>query len=387
MKIEWLKIYRSNYLFILPICLLAIVLFSFVPYNKMVQSNSEDQLSMARFEVDDFTEVVADMKRKDFPADFIATLTEQLQLKKQKLTAIEQNDTPAWLEAEYQTTKIDLELLQQGKISGLGFDYLNLKLAEFDFFRKNPEIEYIPELFFSKLPTSYYLTRLFSFTPIITLLLLLTVILAFYLTMEYRDKTNAFLATFPQKMTHTALKKITTTMLWVLASWSILAGILTLLTAPQYGIGSWKFPFFYLNYQKEVLSITTGEYVLRLGLSLVVLTFFLVTVIYLISALTKSTIATLALSLAFILPAMMPQVLEVIPVKLLAYLPFGYLDLPSLLFYKSEFGDFQPTWLQAIIYLVSFAGLCLFILVGKLQYDTRKTIFASNQKNNKLPYN
>lgn len=64
------------------------------------------------------------MKRKDFPDDFIATLTEQLQLKNQKLTAIEQNDIPAWLEAEYQKTKIDLELRQQGKTNGLGFDYL-----------------------------------------------------------------------------------------------------------------------------------------------------------------------------------------------------------------------------------------------------------------------
>lgn len=380
MKIEGLKIYRSNYLFILPICLLAIVMFSFIPYSKTLHTNPEAHLSMTRFEVSGIKEVVADMKRKDFPADFIATLSEQQQLKTQQLNALEENNIQATLEADYRSTKIDLELLQQGKISGLGFDYLNLKLAELDFFRKNPDIEYIHASYFSKLPTSYYFTRLFGFTPIITLLLLITVILAFYLTMEHRDKTSAFLATLPQKTTTTAFNKITAAYLWVLASWTTIAVILTLLTAPRYGFGSWKFPFFYLNYQKEVQSITTGEYTFKLGVSLVVLTLFLVTVIYLISSLTKSTIATLALSLAFILPAMMPQVLAVIPATFMAYLPFGYLDLPSLLFYKSEFGDFQPTWLQAIIYLISFSGICLFILVGKLQYDTKKTIFAFKKK-------
>lgn len=380
MKIEGLKIYRSNYLFILPICLLAIVMFSFIPYSKTLHTNPEAHLSMTRFEVSGIKEVVADMKRKDFPADFIATLSEQQQLKTQQLNALEENNIQATLEADYRSTKIDLELLQQGKISGLGFDYLNLKLAELDFFRKNPDIEYIHASYFSKLPTSYYFTRLFGFTPIITLLLLITVILAFYLTMEHRDKTSAFLATLPQKTTTTAFNKITAAYLWVLASWTTIAVILTLLTAPRYGFGSWKFPFFYLNYQKEVQSITTGEYTFKLGVSLVVLTLFLVTVIYLISSLTKSTIATLALSLAFILPAMMPQVLAVIPATFMAYLPFGYLDLPSLLFYKSEFGDSQPTWLQAIIYLISFSGICLFILVGKLQYDTKKTIFAFKKK-------
>ena len=380
MKIEGLKIYRSNYLFILPICLLAILLFSFIPYSKTLQTNPEAHLSMTRFEVSGIKEVVADMKRKDFPADFIATLSEQQQLKTQQLNALEENNIQATLEADYRSTKIDLELLQQGKISGLGFDYLNLKLAELDFFRKNPDIEYIHASYFSKLPTSYYFTRLFGFTPIITLLLLITVILAFYLTMEHRDKTSAFLATLPQKTTTTAFNKITAAYLWVLASWTTIAVILTLLTAPRYGFGSWKFPFFYLNYQKEVQSITTGEYTLKLGVSLVVLTLFLVTVIYLISSLTKSTIATLALSLAFILPAMMPQVLAVIPATFMAYLPFGYLNLPELLFSKSEFGDFQPTWLQAIIYLISFSGICLFILVGKLQYDTKKTIFAFKKK-------
>lgn len=327
---------------------------------------------------------VKDMKQKNFPEQMITALTEQLELHQQKLEAIEQKDTKALLEAKYQLTKNEIELTQRGEMSGSSLEVLNLKLTELQFFLNNPDIEYIEHLFYTTLPTSYYFSRLFSFTPIITLLVLTTVVLALYLTMDYREKNDDFQNTFPQKRLTLAGKKIGAMSLWILASWTIVIGILSLLITPKYGFGSLKRPFFYLNYQQQIHSITAGEYLLKTGISLIVLTLFLVTTLYVISALTKNTAATLTFGVILVLPVMMPRVLQAIPVKLLTYLPFGYLDLPDILLPNGAFDsfvtenrltNFHPSWEQAVLYLLSFSAVCLLILIIKLQFERKRTIF------------
>ena len=91
---------------------------------------------------------------------------------------------------------------------------------EKNFFITHPNIEYVGEsLQYQKLPTTYFIPRLFEFIPITTLLLLIVLLLSFHLTAEYREKTIYFLNSFPYKREYLLLDKTSTTVVWVFFSW------------------------------------------------------------------------------------------------------------------------------------------------------------------------
>ena len=48
MEIEFIKIYRSKVLFVLPFCFIAILLFTYYPYSKLAMVNQKDLLIQSK---------------------------------------------------------------------------------------------------------------------------------------------------------------------------------------------------------------------------------------------------------------------------------------------------------------------------------------------------
>lgn len=377
MRIEFTKLYRSKYLFILPVFIISIIMFTYVPYSKFTKTNQNDLIIESKELVNNFSDIVKDMKSKGFPEEVYQLLEQQELLSIDRVEAIEQGDQTKQLIAEREMEKINLDLLQQGKVSGYTFEELSLKIEELDFFIENPDVEYMDKFLFTKLSTSYFIPRLFEFVPITTLLLIISILLSFYLTMEYREKTTNFLNVLPYKKRKITFDKMGVALSWVVGSWAIVGLLISLITTIQFGFGTLKYPFFYLDADKMIISITSGEYMIKLIVSLILLSFFFVSSIYLISLLTKNTIIAMAISASLILPAMMPSVLKVIPPSLLRYLPYGYLNLPELIFSRSDIEGWNPSWIQGITYFVLLNLLCLLLITLQQQVEKKNKIISN----------
>lgn len=377
MRIELTKLYRSKYLFILPIFIISIIMFTYVPYSKFTKTNQNDLIIESKALTNNLSDIVEDMKSKDFPEEFYQLIEQQKLLSIDRAEAIEQHDQTKQLLAEREMEKINLDLLQQGKISGYTFDELSLKIEELAFFIENPDVEYMDKFLFTKLSTSYFIPRLFEFIPITTLLLIISILLSFYLTMEYREKTINFLNVIPYKKRKVTFDKMGVALSWIVGSWAIVGLLISLITTIQFGFGTLKYPFFYLDTDRMIISITSGEYMMKLIVSLILLSFFLVSSIYLISLLTKSTIIAMAISAGLILPAMMPSVLKVIPPSLLRYLPYGYLNLPELIFSRSDIEGWNPSWMQGITYFIFLDIICLLLIALQQQAEKKNKIISN----------
>lgn len=377
MRIELTKLYRSKYLFILPIFIISIIMFTYVPYSKFTKTNQNDLIIESKVLTNNLSDIVEDMKSKDFPEEFYQLIEQQKLLSIDRAEAIEQHDQTKQLLAEREMEKINLDLLQQGKISGYTFDELSLKIEELAFFIENPDVEYMDKFLFTKLSTSYFIPRLFEFIPITTLLLIISILLSFYLTMEYREKTINFLNVIPYKKRKVTFDKMGVALSWIVGSWAIVGLLISLITTIQFGFGTLKYPFFYLDTDRMIISITSGEYMMKLIVSLILLSFFLVSSIYLISLLTKSTIIAMAISAGLILPAMMPSVLKVIPPSLLRYLPYGYLNLPELIFSRSDIEGWNPSWMQGITYFIFLDIICLLLIALQQQAEKKNKIISN----------
>lgn len=377
MRIELTKLYRSKYLFILPIFIISIIMFTYVPYSKFTKTNQNDLIIESKVLTNNLSDIVEDMKSKDFPEEVYQLIEQQKLLSIDRAEAIEQHDQTKQLLAEREMEKINLDLLQQGKISGYTFDELSLKIEELAFFIENPDVEYMDKFLFTKLSTSYFIPRLFEFIPITTLLLIISILLSFYLTMEYREKTINFLNVIPYKKRKVTFDKMGVALSWIVGSWAIVGLLISLITTIQFGFGTLKYPFFYLDTDRMIISITSGEYMMKLIVSLILLSFFLVSSIYLISLLTKSTIIAMAISAGLILPAMMPSVLKVIPPSLLRYLPYGYLNLPELIFSRSDIEGWNPSWMQGITYFIFLDIICLLLIALQQQAEKKNKIISN----------
>lgn len=377
MRIELTKLYRSKYLFILPIFIISIIMFTYVPYSKFTKTNQNDLIIESKVLTNNLSDIVEDMKSKDFPEEFYQLIEQQKLLSIDRAEAIEQHDQTKQLLAEREMEKINLDLLQQGKISGYTFEELSLKIEELAFFIENPDVEYMDKFLFTKLSTSYFIPRLFEFIPITTLLLIISILLSFYLTMEYREKTINFLNVIPYKKRKVTFDKMGVALSWIVGSWAIVGLLISLITTIQFGFGTLKYPFFYLDTDRMIISITSGEYMMKLIVSLILLSFFLVSSIYLISLLTKSTIIAMAISAGLILPAMMPSVLKVIPPSLLRYLPYGYLNLPELIFSRSDIEGWNPSWMQGITYFIFLDIICLLLIALQQQAEKKNKIISN----------
>ena len=377
MRIELTKLYRSKYLFILPIFIISIIMFTYVPYSKFTKTNQNDLIIESKVLTNNLSDIVEDMKSKDFPEEFYQLIEQQKLLSIDRAEAIEQHDQTKQLLAEREMEKINLDLLQQGKLSGYTFEELSLKIEELAFFIENPDVEYMDKFLFTKLSTSYFIPRLFEFVPITTLLLIFSILLSFYLTMEYREKTINFLNVLPYKKRKITFDKMGVALSWIVGSWAIVGLLISLITTIQFGFGTLKYPFFYLDTDRMIISITSGEYMMKLIFSLILLSFFLVSSIYLISLLTKSTIIAMAISAGLILPAMMPSVLKVIPPSLLRYLPYGYLNLPELIFSRSDIEGWNPSWMQGITYFIFLDIICLLLIALQQQAEKKNKIISN----------
>ncbi len=377
MRIELTKLYRSKYLFILPIFIISIIMFTYVPYSKFTKTNQNDLIIESKVLTNNLSDIVEDMKSKDFPEEFYQLIEQQKLLSIDRAEAIEQHDQTKQLLAEREMEKINLDLLQQGKLSGYTFEELSLKIEELAFFIENPDVEYMDKFLFTKLSTSYFIPRLFEFVPITTLLLIISILLSFYLTMEYREKTINFLNVLPYKKRKITFDKMGVALSWIVGSWAIVGLLISLITTIQFGFGTLKYPFFYLDTDRMIISITSGEYMMKLIVSLILLSFFLVSSIYLISLLTKSTIIAMAISAGLILPAMMPSVLKVIPPSLLRYLPYGYLNLPELIFSRSDIEGWNPSWMQGITYFIFLDIICLLLIALQQQAEKKNKIISN----------
>lgn len=377
MRIELTKLYRSKYLFILPIFIISIIMFTYVPYSKFTKTNQNDLIIESKVLTNNLSDIVEDMKSKDFPEEFYQLIEQQKLLSIDRAEAIEQHDQTKQLLAEREMETINLDLLQQGKLSGYTFEELSLKIEELAFFIENPDVEYMDKFLFTKLSTSYFIPRLFEFVPITTLLLIISILLSFYLTMEYREKTINFLNVLPYKKRKITFDKMGVALSWIVGSWAIVGLLISLITTIQFGFGTLKYPFFYLDTDRMIISITSGEYMMKLIVSLILLSFFLVSSIYLISLLTKSTIIAMAISAGLILPAMMPSVLKVIPPSLLRYLPYGYLNLPELIFSRSDIEGWNPSWMQGITYFIFLDIICLLLIALQQQAEKKNKIISN----------
>lgn len=377
MRIELTKLYRSKYLFILPIFIISIIMFTYVPYSKFTKINQNDLIIESKALTNNLSDIVEDMKSKGFPEEVYQLIEQQKLLSIDRTEAIEQHDQTKQLLAEREMEKINLDLLQQGKLSGYTFEELSLKIEELAFFIENPDVEYMDKFLFTKLSTSYFIPRLFEFVPITTLLLIISILLSFYLTMEYREKTINFLNVLPYKKRKITFDKMGVALSWIVGSWAIVGLLISLITTIQFGFGTLKYPFFYLDTDRMIISITSGEYMMKLIVSLILLSFFLVSSIYLISLLTKSTIIAMAISAGLILPAMMPSVLKVIPPSLLRYLPYGYLNLPELIFSRSDIEGWNPSWMQGITYFIFLDIICLLLIALQQQAEKKNKIISN----------
>ena len=148
--------------------------------------------------------------------------------------------------------------------------------------------------------------------------------------------------------------------------------IISSITTIQYGFGTLKYRFFFLDLEKQVQSISSGEYLVKLLISLLVLSFFLVTAIYLFSLVTKNTIGTLVMGICLVLPGLMPEVLKLLPNKILNYLPFGYFNLPELIFARSGISGWLPTWRQGVFYLSLISVFFFLLALLKIKRENKK---------------
>ena len=68
----------------------------------------------------------------------------------------------------------------------------------------------------------------------------------------------------------------------------------------------------------------------------------------------------------------MPEVLKLLPNKILNYLPFGYFNLPELIFARSGISGWLPTWRQGVFYLSLISVFFFLLALLKIKRENKK---------------
>ncbi len=307
-------------------------------------------------------DIVDELTAEDQPNEVIAPFMEIVNLYYDKGTALKAGENKKALQIQSRIEKINLDLIKADLRSDLDQTEQERLVATLDFFADS-SLEYIDPEIPTKLPMINYLTKLFLQLPIGALLMIVTLFLATYFTAEYREKTADFLFITPQSKYKIMRAQLETYFLWLLINLVVSLGLAATVCGVKYGIGNLSYPIFYTDFDKNVQSVTSGQY---LDLAKLVLSMFLLLVSvllfdYLISLVLKNTMATLTVTELFLLLTLMPSYLYSFPSSIMRFLPFGYLDLPNLIIDNNVWGDTTVTWNKGIIYLSFFSVLCLLL--------------------------
>ena len=149
---------------------------------------------------------------------------------------------------------------------------------------------------------------------------------------------------------------------------SLIIGLLLVFigSVPIGGLGSWRYPVLYLDQDLAVHTFTAGNYLAKVGVSLIVGIFLFVLVAEAGAYFGRSFLVSFGAVAGVTLFSFMSTYL---PQNLGRFLATTYLDTPNLLLQKTPWGTLSLSWKLGIGLQIA---MCLLLFFGLLGYFHKK---------------
>lgn len=325
--------------------------------NKTNQTNSDNQKERYYQENYDLLQsAVHSMKATEAPDDLIVASEKELAAYQEGLSGIAQKNKQKQIKAESDIAKIQLEKAKNGNLLGATIPELELRVKELAFF-EHSEIQWVDPFFTAVLPASHFLLNTFLQLSYPLLLSMGALLIALICSYEHRKDTVNFMRSTPQKQSNIMWQKIGVAM--VALSGFLLTGTLGifLISALKGGIGSFRYPIFYLDSKQLIHQTTIGHYLLLLLFS-TLLFFFLLTLIgYLLQNIFKQFLFIFSFLLLCIFPLTLGGMSDFIPVTIAQWLPTNYWDFPRLILGNNPWDAATITFEKGIFLMLFSIGL------------------------------
>lgn len=373
MKAEIKKISRSPVIWLFP--LLFCLLFGQVYKNMANRIPINEKLSYQRLVENEKMrrEAAISTKEQNAPADVYEGLERQADYYKEMNTAFEQKEWQKLVAYQAKIEEENLSDLKLGRLSGPNIYDQTLLVTELDYFADSP-LRYVERFDYTSMPAVNFLSQVFSSVSMAMIVVVEVLFLTFYFTEEYRQKTIQFLLLTPQGKSKMLGRKLFPPFVFVALSVILGLGSSALIGSLKLGLGSFHYPLFYLGFDNQVQMITIGTYLLKVMISIFVLSLFASSLAQLVGQITKNSLVTLVITSLIFLPAMFPKFLLTLPQKGLPYLPFSYVDMPNLILDQNVWHQPMITWEKGVAYFVGGSLLCWVVSFVLLKTTEKKGV-------------
>lgn len=365
---EWKKLGGKRLFFS---AFLILFLFPIYLFQMDIEYSQQNRLASYSEEYEQHVQVLENVTKMGFPEEMISTIEEQAEWMKERIHSLNNQDYSGVVQSEYEVQKMNLEMIQKGQLSYNTFSEQQLIVEELAFF-KDSDIQMVENhrLYHITQPMIYFWTQLFNTLSPGSLVLLMILFLTFFFTLEYRGSSNDWLQTFPFSPWIQLRDKIMTAFLFIVGSISASMLISGAITAIFHGVGTFRYPLFYLDSQSRVQSMLSSEFLIRQGFSLLLIVCFVLSFVLCLSLLFKNTFLTLIASFSVLIFGMIPGVFDKLTTGWAEYIPLRYLNLPELILAN----QIEITWIKGVISLglSSIVLLLIGLYLSKQSIDRNK---------------
>lgn len=364
LSFEWKKMGGKGLFFS---AFLMLFLFPIYLFQMDIEYSQQSRITSYAEEYEQHNQVLENVTQMGFPEEMISTIKDQAEWLKNRIDSLNNQDYSGVVQSEYEVEKMNLEMIQKGQLSSKTFSEQQLIVEELAFF-KDSDIQMVENhhLYRITQPMIYFWTQLFNTLSPGSLVLLMLLFFTFFFTLEYRGSSNDWLQTFPFSPWIQLRDKIMTAFLFIVGSISVSMLISGVVTAVFHGVGTFRYPLFYLDSQSRVQSMLSGEFLIRQGFSLLLIVCFVLSLVLCLSLLFKNTFLTLIASFSVLIFGMIPGVFDKLTTGWAGYIPLRYLNLPELILAN----QLEITWMKGVISL----GLSSLFLLPTALYLSKREI-------------
>lgn len=363
MIIEWLKIRRtkSNLTFLLLFLIILLIPLFLARADK----EEADLYKKSYWEAQlPFKEEAAN-QMKDIPeAEYVydATLKE-IKFIKQIVHSYEQNSYNDRISAELNYARLTLEQIERGSLVGLSSEDQEFNVAQLEFFNTH-SIERIDD-HQTVVPAVSYLTQLFQGIPTIIFFILFSLFFAYCYTYEQRKKTIDFLNVTPVSLKKISFNKIAATFLYISMAFLSSIAISFIVASMKSGIGDWRYPIFYRSLQSgNVEVMTSGVFLIKAVVLILMVAFFLSLISYLVSLISKYFLVNVFILGLLMVFTNLSLIGNAISGTVAQWLPTSYMDVSQLLLNQNPWNNPNIAWNNGMLYIIGLdILLVLFISI------------------------
>lgn len=365
--IEWKKMGGKKLFFS---CFFLLFLFPIYLFQMEVEYSTNSRIEHFSEEYEQQVALLTELEQMGFPEETRLQVGKQTEWLAARVDALAQQDDLGIVKSQYEIEKINLELAQKGLIAAGALPEQQLIVDELAFFKdSNIKMVASQRSFPTTQPMIYFWTKLFNVISLDSLVMLMSLFFVFFFTLEYRKGSNEWLSTFPISPWIQLRDKIITAFLFVtgslLASTLISGGV----TALFYGVGSFRYPLFYLDAKQQVQSMLSSEFLIRQGLSILVVIGFVLSIVLFFSVIFKNTFLTLIASFSALIFGMIEGVFERLTATWATYIPLRYLKLTDFILGN----QLELTWLKGVLSMSLSSVLLLSLTMYLKQHVVKNT--------------